>query len=301
MKRAATLLALACCLSCTRKQEPAAPRAEAEPADAGESETPQPAYAGFSGEALPIARQLCDAIYELPAERTAACCKSRNPGTLSPLCATTLSAALRSKGVSLDAAAVDRCVAAQGKAHEGCAWVGAAADPLPPECRLLIHGLRRTGELCRSALECGEGQFCLGVGPMDAGRCGPPRKDGQACRSAVDPLAEYTREFDDDSRHGECAGYCGHRKCEPAAALHAKCSLAHECAAGLHCDGEQCAEGELPGLGDKCRFECAFGLVCAGGKCAQPRAEGAACASDGECRGGCLPASHTCGMRCSGR
>ena len=261
----------------------------------------KPVYSGFDGKPLPLAQKLCDAVYEIPAARIAACCKSGAQMTLTPLCTSSLSAALRSKGVSLEAAAVDACVAAQAKAHEGCSWVGAATDPLPPECRLLIKGLRKPGELCRSSLECGDGQHCLGVGPMDAGRCGPPRADGQACRESVDPLANYTREYDEDSHHGECAGYCGHRKCEPAAALGAKCALPHQCKAGLHCDGEKCAPGDLPAVGGKCLQECASGAACVSGRCQQPKADGAACTSDSECRGGCLAATHACGMRCGGR
>ena len=146
------LLALLACLCCTRKPPPAAPDAAQSPASADalqpsavatpEEDDLKPVYSGFDGKPLPLAQKLCDAVYEIPAARIAACCKSGAQMTLTPLCTSSLSAALRSKGVSLEAAAVDACVAAQAKAHEGCSWVGAATDPLPPECRLLIKGLR---------------------------------------------------------------------------------------------------------------------------------------------------------------
>lgn len=309
------LLLAALALACSEKKSasgapaPPAPapapqdQAAAHLADGGDPEADvlKPVYSDFEGAALPLAQKLCDALYEIPEARKAACCKSGRATVLTPLCATTLSAALRSKGVSLDPGAVDRCVAAQTKAHDGCSWVGPTTDPLPPECRLLLKGLRKTGEVCRSSLECGDGQHCLGVGPMDPGRCGPPRPDGQACRESVDPLAVYSLEYDEDSHHGECAGYCGHRKCEPAAPLHAKCSLAHQCAAGLYCNGEQCVKGDLPKVGDRCLEECAFGARCVSGKCREPGADGAACTSDDDCRGGCLATTHVCGMRCGGR
>ncbi len=312
MNRRFLALALAASLgSCTKKQAPVAPppappappaSLAGVPAQSGDpaSENLKAVYSDFDGAALPLAQKFCDAVYEIPAGRKAACCKAGKGSALTPLCANLLSAALRSNGVSLDAEAVNACTAAQNKAHDGCSWVGTTVDRSPPECRLLIKGLRKPGELCRSSLECGDGQHCLGVGPMDPGRCGNPRPAGQSCRDSVDPLAEYTRQYDEDSHHPECAGYCGHRKCEPSTPLGAKCLLAHQCAAGLHCDGEQCAQGDLPKVGEKCLEECTFGANCVAGRCQEPKADGAACTADAECRGACLTATHLCGMRCGG-
>ena len=302
MNRSILALALAAALACTKKQAPAQPPRDAPPtatdAIPGDDEL-KPVYSGFDGQPLPLAQKLCAALYELPADRWATCCKSGKPTLVTPLCSSTVSAALRSKGVTLDEGAVDRCAAAQAKAHEGCSWVGPAVNALPPECRELLKGLRKAGEVCRSSLECGDGQRCLGVGPMDPGRCAPPRADGQACRQSVDPLAAYSRESaDEDAHHPECAGWCGHYKCMPRVALGAKCTLAQECAAGQHCDDQKCVEGAAAKVGEQCLTDCLTGARCVAGRCKEIKPDGASCTADDECRGGCLAATHACGMRC---
>ena len=301
-------LALLGSLACTRKPAPAPappppPAAAPAPAPDAADALPQedelkPVYSGFDGQPLPLAQKLCAAVYDVSAQRRGACCKtSATSSPLTALCSATVSAGLRSKGITIDEAAVDRCAAAQAKAHQGCSWVGPGDDPLPDECGALIQGARKAGEVCRSSLECGDGQHCLGVGPMDPGRCGPPRGDNQGCRQSVDPLANYARQSE-DAHHPECAGWCGHYKCLPRAAAGAACRVGPECQAGLHCDGQKCVEGAVAKAGEACVAECAAGAHCVAGRCKEIKPDGAACTSDAECLGGCLPATHTCGMRC---
>jgi predicted small lipoprotein YifL len=205
---AALLLALAA--SCRK-----GPPADEAAADANDEEI-KPVYA--AGEAVPAAQQLCDVLYTIPAERRAACCHGKPPPDFGlSQCVVTLSAALRSGAVSLEAKPLEVCKAAQAKALEGCDWVGPYAPPPAVECQNLLRGARKAKELCRSSLECLDGQTCLGVGPTQAGRCGPPKQDGQACRLAVDALAGYLLQ-EDDRRHPECQGVCGHYRCAPQAA-----------------------------------------------------------------------------------
>lgn len=306
----AALLAVVC--SCSRKhtEVPAPPAAGRQSAaapqpDLAAPESPlpgdeeiKPVYSDFAGAALPLAQKLCAALYELPEARKTACCSAKPGSTISGECARVLSAALRSGSVQLEAAAVDRCAAAQERTLSGCSWVGPFSPPAAPECEGLLTGHRKRGEVCRSSLECGEGLHCLGVGPLNAGKCGPPFPDGHACLTAVDSLATYARE-DADLHHPECSGFCGHRKCMPVAAPGAACRIARECSRGQHCDGVKCVAGEVAAAGESCTGgACARGLSCLEGKCAAPKADGAPCKVDAECRGACRPATHVCGMRC---
>ncbi|GAC1606894.1 MAG: hypothetical protein NVS4B10_21610 [Myxococcales bacterium] len=311
MTRRLLLAALIASLGCTKKQPPPAPPAAKEasaPAGADEAaaagaavaaeEELKPVYADFAGPPAPLAQKLCGALYDLPGARRAQCCGGKPAATLGGECVRIVSAALRSGGVQLDAKGVDACAAAQEAAHAGCSWVGQFHPPTPAACGGLFSGHRKANEVCRSSLECSDGLRCQGAGPMDAGRCGPPRGDGQACLTAVDPLAVYARQ-DLDARHPECAGYCGHRRCEPITAAGAACSIAPECPRGQHCDGKKCAQGEFAALGQACAGgTCAPGARCLQGKCAEPKADGASCTDDLECRGGCAPATRRCGMRC---
>ena len=307
------LVAVLCATACSKKPAPPPPAA-APPAGAAASdpatvpaadllagnEEVKPAYE--TGPALPLAQKLCAALYELPDTRRAQCCSGKPRSGFGSECVRVLSAALRAGGVALDEGAVDRCIAAQGHAFEGCAWVGQWQPALPAECEGLLRGKLGQGAVCRSSLECAEGQNCLGVGPTDPGRCGPPRSDGQACATSVDPLAVYARQGEDPRHHPECAGYCGHRKCEPLARADEKCSIARQCANGLHCDGQKCVSGAFAAAGEKCvGGSCARGLRCVENRCAEPKADGATCKNDYECRGGCAPDKHVCGMRCDVR
>lgn len=332
MKRLCSIAALAFALACSRK--PAAPPAPAAgapavgmpapavgtpaagapaaaaPVDPEEQKPPpgteglpsddevKPVYSAFAGAPLPLAQKLCGALHDLPVQRRAACCKS-NPGlSFGGECVKIVSAALRSGGVALDAAAVDRCVAAQEKALDGCSWVGGNALPLVPECDGLLTGRRKANEVCRSSLECGEGLRCSGVGPLNPGRCAAPAAAGQVCLIAVDSLSVYSRE-ELDAHHPECNGFCGHHKCEAAQAVGAACSLPSQCGPKNHCDGKKCVAGPTAAKGEPCTGEtCAAGLRCVGAKCVQPKSDGDKCASDLECLGGCLPKTHVCGARC---
>lgn len=301
-RRAIAVLLL--CLGCSKGQPAPVPPPPASPASPAAAEGPPPevelkaVYEGFEGPPLPLAAKLCAALYDLPEARRAACCQGRPASGLGGECVRVVSAALRSGGVRLDEAGVERCRAAQARAHEGCSWVGQWHPPLPAECDGLFEGSRKDGELCRSSLECAGGSHCLGGGPMDAGRCGPPRGAGDACLTAVDPLASYARQ-NPEARHRECQGFCGHRKCQPIAAPGSACSIAPECPPGQHCDGKTCVAPAFASRGQRCvGGACAPGLRCLGGSCAEAKPEGAACKEDVECRGGCLPATHRCGMRC---
>jgi hypothetical protein len=245
---AALLLAFA---PACRKAPPPAVTDEAAAA-AGDEEV-KPVYA--AGEAAPLAHQLCGALYAVPADRRAACCHGKPAPSIGlSQCVLTLSAALRSGAVSLEPKSVEGCKAAQAKVFDGCDWVGPYVPPPAAECQNLLHGARKAGELCRSSLECLEGQTCLGVGPTQAGRCGPPKQDGQACRLAVDALAGYLLQ-DGDRHHPECQGFCGHYRCAPRSAAGGDCSMAGQCPEGQQCDGKKCIAGAAaaaPFKGPRC-------------------------------------------------
>ena len=308
------LAALLLCAACTKKKDaaPASPAAPvhpaAPPADQGDlppgvaalppDEDVKPVYSAFDGAALPLAQKLCTALHELPGQRRAACCKGGVGISFASECTKVVSAAVRSGGIKLDSAAVDRCVAAQEKAHEGCSWVGGNYRSPLPECQDLLAGNRKTGDVCRSSLECAEGLRCLGVGPLNPGRCGASREAGQTCLTAVDSLAVYAQE-DLDAHHPECTGYCGHRSCEAATTIGAACKVSFECGAKNHCDGHKCVEGSRAAKGEPCAGDiCGAGLRCFTGRCFEPKKDGEKCARDEECLGGCVPSTHVCGMRC---
>jgi hypothetical protein len=289
---AALLLAVAC-----SKPAPAPSRAAEAPADASTDEQVTPVYA--PGETVPAARTLCDALYETPSLRRAACCSTRPAESVAlAQCRLTVSAALRSRAVSIDGKALSDCAAAQSKIFEGCSWIGPSPPQPAPECRALFRGARKTGEVCRSSLECLDGLHCLGAGPTAAGRCGPPKTDGQACRLAVDALAGFALQ-DEDARHPECTGFCGHFRCAQRSVAGGACLTSAQCPAGQHCDGSACANGTAARRGERCvGGGCEDGLRCVSGRCLAPLAAGAPCQSDAQCRGGCIPATHLCGERC---
>lgn len=307
MTRRLLFVALAAILACSKKQPaPAPPPAEAADSAAGQEaagaapdeDEVKPVYSAFEGAALPVAQKLCAALHDLPGQRRAACCKGGTGISFASECIKIVSAAVRSGGVQLDAAAVDRCVAAQEKALQGCSWVGGNEKPVIAECADLFVGHRKPGEVCRSSLECGEGLRCQGVGPLNPGRCGPSRGPNQVCLTAVDSLAIYTRARL-ESQHPECTGYCGNRKCEVAKALGAACTLSYECGSKNHCDGHRCIAGPKAAKGEPCSGDvCGAGLRCVSGKCLEPKQDGEKCSRDQECLGGCAPTTHTCGMRC---
>jgi hypothetical protein len=289
---ASLLLALA--FACKKTPPPEQPAQEA--FDAGADEEVKPVYA--AGESVPAAQHLCEALYQVQADRRAACCSTKpSPGLGLSQCVLTLSAAVRSGAAALDEAAINGCAEAESKLYQGCAWVGPSEPEVPAACRGLIKGTRKPGATCRSSLECLDGQTCLGVGPTQAGTCGAPKTDGQACRLSVDALADFVRD-DENPRHPECAGFCGHYRCVARVAPGGSCHMASECPSGQRCDGTSCVAGAAAVAGEKCvSGSCADGLRCVGGTCKAPLADGAACKLDAECLGGCV--AHACGQKCN--
>lgn len=273
-------------------------------AGAADEDAVRPVYEdqGRAPEALAVT--LCDALHKRPEQRRAACCQGSEGIQVAPLCARTLSVALRSGAVAVDPAAVTACAAAMEAAHAGCSWVGPEGPPFPPACERLVKGTLAAGARCRSALECQPGLRCAGGGPTDVGRCAPPGPDGTACALAVDTLATYTRqplELD----HRECPGYCERHLCRPPVQEGAACQAAGECAAGSHCAAGKCAPGAVAAAGEACvAGECGAGLRCVTGTCRAPAPEGTACQADAECQGACLAhdgGGKRCGMGCAAR
>jgi hypothetical protein len=325
MRFSFALVALA--VSCSQGQAPAP---DAGPLDAGASAAPsasqapsakpssdviEPVYPRENAPLDPLAVKFCEAVQgAIPTRRNACCSTNKTPkGTEDPgvlvttfagECARTLSYAIRHESVTLDADAVDKCVAATDILLAGCDWVGPAPPHLPEVCTNLIKGKRAENEVCRSSLECNEGLYCFGLGAIKAGRCGPPLAKGKACGPSTDSLASFTIH----SRlvgHPLCEGYCNARKCDDAVAEGAECSRSAQCGAGSACKSGRCAKGAAPAAGEKCeQNECSGGARCVMGNCVVPKKAGEACASDAECRGACeIAAGATegkCAQRCPG-
>lgn len=270
------------------------------------SEDVEPVYSKTAGPPEPLAEKLCGALHDLPNKRRAECCQSTPGFSLTSECVRILSHALRDKSVSLDAAAVDSCVAQSNAAYEGCEWVGPTNVTLPDACEGILQGSVEEGKRCRSSLECREGMRCVGLGPTDAGVCRKPSSVGFPCSLAVDTLAALTRQNSLDKHHPECAGYCGQRRCRDFVTLHGACKTNAECGAGKVCLGGTCEEGEVPGEGKSCaKTACAPGLVCEKNTCIARKKAGASCTTDRECQGGCLRGDAgkegSCGMKCGWR
>jgi hypothetical protein len=265
---------------------------------AATSEKVHPVYE-MAGVVDPRAARLCQALYAQPEQRRATCCGSTPGVVLTDTCTRTLSSALESKSLVLEAAPLEACTAALGRAYGGCDWVGPFGPPFPKECQGLFTGRRVAGEVCRSSLECAGRLVCAGAGPTDAGRCAPPGEKGESCSTAVDALATYTRQ-EVDTSHPPCLALCRRHRCEPARAASAACESSQQCEVGSRCAGGQCLEG-LAQEGQSCTGgDCGLGLRCLAGRCFSPLGAGAACSNDFECRGGCLAQadSRQCGMRC---
>lgn len=301
----AVVLALAWVSGCKCGRE--APEAgSASPTEAQEARAEdevRSVYPTQAGASAPLAQRLCAALHEVPAQRRAACCGGSPMLLVAGECVRTLSAALASKAVKLEPAAVEACAQAMEKAHAGCEWVGPEAPPAPAACQGLIQGALASGARCRSSLECAEGLRCQGVGPTDTGLCGAPAGTGQPCAYSVDALATYTRQALLEEQHPECQGHCFKRRCVDDVPLGGACVLAEQCGPGLHCAGSQCAEGVVAQLGKPCvNGGCEAGARCFQGTCATPKPAGASCERDGECLGGCGKPDGgrlgTCGPRC---
>jgi hypothetical protein len=255
--------------------------------ESGGGDDVRPVYPNTNDKPDPLAIRLCAALHDVPATRRADCCSHAKGLSLAAECARTLSAAKRDNAVTLETAAVDTCVSAMEKAHEGCTWVGPTGAPLPEVCDDIIKGTVEEGKRCRSSLECTTGLRCVGVGPTDAGVCRKPLPNNYPCAVSVDTLAALTRQDSFEKAHPECNGYCAQRRCREFAPIGAECKTAIECGAGKICAHHKCETGEMPSLGKPC---------------AAPKEEGAACKNDSECKGGCLRGDSgkegSCGMKC---
>lgn len=251
----------------------------------------------------PLAERFCQAVHDTEAARRGECCGvTGERGRFTSECARTVSVALRSGAISVDAAAVDACSAAVAKDLAGCGWVGAVAPELPAACEGLLTGTLAASAVCRSTLECGDGLVCQGLTATRTGKCAPPKPAGLACGGSTDTLAALTRQKVDRTRP-ECAGYCARVACKDAVAVGGACKLDDECGAGHRCSKGACTADPLPAAGAACEAgRCATGARCVKDRCAAPKGEGEACESDVECRGACDRAAGStagaCGKRC---
>jgi hypothetical protein len=308
------ILALLVVTHCSKERQdkpsPVASAAEAAPSAAASGavaarDQVRSVYPLDAGPPDALVHRLCSALHDVPEQRRAACCEQGSGVVVTGECERTLTAAVSSKAVSLDAVEVDRCATAMQRAHEGCDWIGPFPPETPAECQGIIHGSLETGAACRSSLECVKGQRCHGAGPTAGGVCGPARADGQACGSAVDTLAVYAKQqVELESGHQECTGYCDRLRCAHRIALGEACRSGAQCADG-GCAAGKCAPHVLGNPGGACPTgECAEGARCLAGKCVERRPAGSACKSNLECRGGCVKSdggSGVCGKRCDAR
>ena len=174
-------------------------------------------YPSSSEAVSPEVEQLCRAFHELPRARRAEC-GATTPGiTLTRECERTLGAAVRSNAVRVAQSELGGCLAEWARRYEGCDWIERPSLPAVAACQNVLPGTLGEGASCRSALECEAGLFCHGVGPMDTGVCGKPRKAGSPCGQATDPLAGYVNAAAAPRR--ECEGACVRYRCQEGGAL----------------------------------------------------------------------------------
>lgn len=262
-----------------------------------------PAMAEDAAVLDPLAKQFCDTLHALPEARKAQCCGRAPSSSLAGECARTLSAALQTKAVRLDAAGLDRCAKAAAQELSGCDWVTPVMPRNPEVCRRMVQGDKAAGAACSSSLECKEGLFCRGGGST-AGVCAAPGAIGAPCGRAEDMLASYTRQTDMEIRHPECTGFCVAGSCTGFVALGGGCSSSRQCAPGQHCGSGHCREGAFSTSEETCTASsCAPDTTCKDGKCVALKAAGQPCTSPFECKAACnIPQGAkvgTCGMKCS--
>jgi hypothetical protein len=165
----------------------------------------------------PLVARLCDSLTELPRERRAECSHTRPGISLANQCTRLLGMSVASGAVSFVQSEVDKCLADWAKRYEGCGFVDHASLPPLRTCERVLVGNLAADATCRSSLECAAGLYCEGVGPMDSGRCSPPRKEGASCGLSVDPLLAYVRGAAGADRR-ECDGECINNRCTKASA-----------------------------------------------------------------------------------
>ena len=245
---------------------------------------------------LALAERYCAALHELPALRRKDCCNDQRGALFVKECSRMLSYSLRSGGSSLTEESVAKCEAAFSKRLEGCGWVGLEPPRIPAECRGLLTGTRKRGDLCRSSLECAAGDSCAGLSATNSGICSVPKASGGMCQTAIDSLAAYL--FADDAAHPECAGVCDKLRCRDATAEGATCSATLECGSGQRCAKGRCVKGSHATVSQACSEDlpCAEELRCVEGTCRTALPAGEPCNSDLACLGSCN--SGTCAMRC---
>lgn len=274
------------------------------PTESPGSDAIHPLFPLDAGPPNPLAQRFCDAIYTLPAQRTAECCDG-NPAvdggpapppspiavTFGGQCVRVLTSALSSHAVRLAPADIEACAAAIAKATVGCDWVTLTLTvPMPPACEGIVAGQLPEKAPCRSSLECAAGLRCQSLSAIDVGTCGPPRPPGQECNLAIDTFAALTRQDHYATAHPECDGTCSGKRCVAALPEGGACKVDAPCGKN-RCEGGKCTAAPLPGPGEACTAECAYDLRCLGGKCVAPKAEGESCQSGAECRGACVPAN----------
>jgi len=271
--------------------------AQREQVDRGSDEI-KPVYPIDNSPPDPVAKRFCDAVQTLPAERKAACCEDSARAPFAAECTRTLSAALRSKAVSVDEAAVLRCEEAAKRAYEGCGWVGRFPAQPPAECLGIFKGHLAEGATCRSNLECEKGLTCYGLAATFVGKCSKPRPKGAVCNTGIETLANLTRQGRmADTEHPTCEGFCNKVRCADAPPLGEACKSSVTCGHGRTCVNDKCSDKALPAEGEACAAgECSIGLRCVESKCAKPLLDGAACTIDAACFGSCVDG--TCKKLC---
>lgn len=285
--------------SCSDKKPDAAPgpsasasatasaAASASAAEAPAADRIQPVYPIDNQPPLPLAERYCNTVRGIPEKRRDACCPSIGVPSPTGECIRTLSSALRSGAVTLDAADLDACAAAVTRETAGCDWVTSVGSPTVAACLGILKGTLKEGARCRSNLECEEGMRCRGLGATRPGKCGPPLPARSICNIATDSLAVFAGQDDYERHHPECAGHCARKHCFDAVAVGAACAASHECGPKARCVAGKCAEGPLPAAGQACTDVCAAGARCSKGKCVALRGEAESCEDDAECRARC--------------
>lgn len=283
---------------------------------AGGGDDIQPVYpVETNAPPIPLAEKLCSGMSTTPEKKRSTCCHTTPAVVVTGECTRALSASIRHNAIALEEKDVDACLKAFDTTLEGCDWVGPFPPGPPPECQGILKGKLAAGTKCRSSLECGGEQRCLGLGPTTIGKCGPPGADGESCGGTVDALAGFTRQNDIDKRHPECKDRCIKHKCSVPVGENGACLISADCQDGMQClvgtgaapkTGvalRKCVSSKAPAKdGEPCPGGvCEGGLQCIRSKCAARKPTGEACTDDFECRGGCLRdggTKGTCGPRC---